>query len=100
MNLVIESQAKTQGRNFKVTCDALVAAKEAKKLKTKLKFKKISRKQSDLQEKKTMTWIRLQAPSNIMYRINRVKKEIEIFPGDLKTVRIITKQEMLASSGY
>ena len=78
----------------------MVAAKEARKLKRKLKFNKISRKQSDLQEKKTTTWIRLQAPSNIMYRINRMKKEIEILPGDLKAVRIITKEEMLASSGY
>lgn len=38
---------KAQGRNFKVTCDALIAAKEARKLKKKLSLKKISRKQND-----------------------------------------------------
>lgn len=42
----------------------------------------------------------MQAHSNALYRINRVKKEIEILPGDFKTVKIITKEEMLASSGY
>jgi hypothetical protein len=39
-----------------VTCDALVAVKEARKLKKNLKLKKISRKLDD--ENKT-TWMRL-----------------------------------------
>lgn len=80
-----------EGRNFKITSDAIVAKKQAKTLQKTLKIRKICRKVSP----QNGTSIRINTKQN--YRKNRVETQVQmLIPGNQKTVTLITKNDVIS----